>query len=75
VGAEQVSAVVIELVLTLSGDVVSMSRQTLWVSPRHGLVVRQDEETQGRFGALAFSSTSSDKLVSLRPVEERQTGP
>lgn len=67
VGAERVTALVIDVVLSLTGDVTSTTRQTLWVSQRHGLVVRQDDTTEGTLGAIAFSSTSSDRLVSLTP--------
>lgn len=67
VRTERVATLVVEVVLTLSGDIVSTSRQTLWVSPRQGLVVRQDESTEGRFGVIPFSATSSDILVSLTP--------
>lgn len=67
VGPERVPALVVEVVLTLAGDVVSTSRQTLWVSTRDRLVVRQDDSTQGAFGLITFSSTSSDTLVSLTP--------
>lgn len=67
VGAARVPALVVEVVLTLSGDVVSTSRQTLWVSTRDRLVVRQDDTTQGSLGLVTFSGTSSDTLVSLTP--------
>lgn len=68
VGADRVTALVVEVVLQLTGDVVSTSRQTLWVSLRHSLVVRQDDATEGRLGAIGFSSTSSDRLLSLGPA-------
>lgn len=67
VGGERVSALVIEAVLALSGDIVSTSRQTLWVSPQRRLVLRQDETTDGRLGLVAFSTTSSETLLSLTP--------
>lgn len=67
VGGQRVPTLVVEVVLTLTGDVVSTSRQTLWVSTARRLVVRQDEATDGRFGLVTFSSTSSDTLVSLVP--------
>lgn len=68
VGSETVNALVVEVVLSLAGDVVSTSRQTLWVSPRHRMVVRQDEATDGRLGAITFSSSSSSRLLSLTPA-------
>lgn len=67
VGTAGVPALVVEVVLRLSGDVVSTSRQTLWVSTRDRLVVRQDDTTQGTLGLVTFSGTSSDMLVSLTP--------
>jgi len=67
VGAERVPALVLEVVLTLTGDVASTSKQTLWVSTARRLVVRQDDATQGTLGLVTFSGTSSDVLVSLTP--------
>ena len=67
VGGKGVPALVVEVVLTFTGDVVSTSRQTVWVSGRDRLIVRQDESTDGRLGIVTFSSTSSDTLVSLTP--------
>lgn len=67
VGGKRVPALVVEVVLTFSGDVVSTSRQTVWLSGRDRLIVRQDESTDGRFGLVTFSSTSSGTLVSLTP--------
>ena len=67
VGPDRVTALVVEAVVSTTGDIVSTSRQTLWVSLRHRLVVRQDDTTDGRVGAIAFTSTSSDRLMSLVP--------
>lgn len=67
VGPDRVPTLVVEAVLVLSGDVVSTSRQTLWVATSRRLVVRQDDVTEGRIGLVAFSATSSDTLVSLTP--------
>jgi hypothetical protein len=67
VGGVAVPALVVEAVLTLTGDLVSTSKQTLWVSDRHRLIVRQDDATEGRLGIVAFSSTSSETLVTLAP--------
>ncbi len=67
VGAERVPALVVEVVLALSGDIMSTSRQTLWLSAGHRIVLRQDESTNGRFGLFTFSSTSTDSLLSLTP--------
>jgi len=67
VGAERVPALVVEVALTLTGDVMSTSKQTLWVSTARRLVVRQDDSTSGTLGLVSFSGTSSDVLVSLTP--------
>ena len=67
VGGVAVPALVVEAVLTLTGDLVSTSKQTLWVSDRHRLIVRQDDATEGRLGVVAFSSASSETLVTLTP--------
>lgn len=67
VGPERVEALVVELVLTITGDIVSTSRQTLWIAPGPRLVVRQDDTTQGTFGAIAFSGATSETLQSLTP--------
>lgn len=67
VGAERVATLVVEAVVTTAGDVVSTTRQTLWVSPAHRLVVRLDESVQGRLGAFSFTGTGSDRLLSLTP--------
>jgi len=67
VGSDRVPALVVEVVLTITGDIVSTSRQTLWVSTGRRLVVRQDDTTQGTFGVITFSGSSSDTLKSLTP--------
>ena len=67
VGPDRVEALVVELVLTITGDIVSTSRQMLWISTRHRLIVRQDDTTQGTFGAIAFSGATSETLQSLTP--------
>ncbi|MGH9282427.1 MAG: hypothetical protein ACRD0S_05770, partial [Acidimicrobiales bacterium] len=68
VGPAQVPALVVEVRLTTTGDVVITSTQTMWVVPRLGLVVRLDDATEGSFGAVGFKSTASEKLVSLDPA-------
>ena len=67
VGTERVPALVVEATLTLTGDVASTSKQTMWVSTARRLVVRQDDDTRGSFGVVSFAGTSSDVLVSLTP--------
>ena len=67
VGGQQVSALVVEVNLSLTGDVTVTSTQTLWVVVDRRLIVRQDDNTQGRAGLITFSSTASDVLVSLTP--------
>lgn len=68
VGAARVPALVLEVVVTLTGDVTAMSTQTMWVSARHGLVLRLEDTTQGRLGAITFTTTSTDTLASLDPA-------
>ena len=68
VGATSVEALVVEVALTTTGDVALTSTQTMWTVPRLGLIVRQDDATQGRLGAITFNSTASDRLISLDPV-------
>ncbi len=67
VGGERVPALVVEVTLTLAGDVMSTSKQTLWVSTGRRMVVRQDDATSGTFALITFSAMSSDILVSLTP--------
>lgn len=67
VGADRVPALVVEVVLTITGDVVSTSKQTLWISAAHRLVVRQDDDTRGSFGLISFSGSSTEILRSLTP--------
>lgn len=67
VGGERVPAIVVEVTLTLAGDVTSTSKQTLWVSTARRLVLRQDDVTTGTLALITFSGTSSDVLVSLTP--------
>ena len=67
VGPDRVEALLVELVLTITGDIVSTSRQMLWISTRQRLVVRQDDTTQGTFGAISFSGATSETLQSLTP--------
>ena len=67
VGADRVPALVVEVVLTLTGDITVTSRQTLWVLVERRLIVRQDDATQGSAGLITFTATSSDVLKSLTP--------
>lgn len=67
VGAERVPTLVVEVAVMLSGDVTSTSKQTLWISRAHRLIVRQDDATEGRFGLFTFSTASTDTLLSLTP--------
>jgi hypothetical protein len=67
VGGQRVEALVVEVVLSLSGDIVSTLTQTTWVSIERRLVVRQDETSDGRFGVVSFSGKTSETLVSLAP--------
>lgn len=67
VGGQQVPALVVEVTLSLTGDVTVTSTQTLWVAVDKRMIVRQDDNTQGRAGLITFSSTASDVLVSLTP--------
>lgn len=67
VGGERVPALVVEAALNLSGDVVASLTQTLWVDLGRRLVLRQDEASQGRFGVVTFSGTTSETLVSMAP--------
>ncbi|HEX2064239.1 MAG TPA: hypothetical protein VHE80_07430, partial [Acidimicrobiales bacterium] len=68
VGGESVAAAVVEVTLAARGDLVATSTQQLWVSERHGLVVKQHEVTEGRLLALSFRTESTDKLGALRPA-------
>ena len=67
VGGAQVEALVVEVSLTTTGDVTLTSTQTAWTVPRLGLIVRQDDATQGKLGVITFNSSSSDRLVALDP--------
>lgn len=67
VAGQRVPALVVEAVLSLSGDIAATLTQTLWIDLDRRLVLRQDEASQGRFGVITFSGTTSDTLVSLAP--------
>ncbi|MGH9179604.1 MAG: hypothetical protein ACRD0N_13745 [Acidimicrobiales bacterium] len=67
VGTAQVEALVVEVALSTAGDIALTSTQTMWAVPRLGLIVRQDDATQGRLGAITFTSNASDRLISLDP--------
>ena len=67
VGTAQVEALVVEVTLSTTGDVMLTSTQTMWTVPRRGLIVRQDDATQGRLGVITFTSNASDRLVALDP--------
>ncbi|MDP9072074.1 MAG: hypothetical protein M3N68_12505, partial [Actinomycetota bacterium] len=68
VGGENVPAIVVEATITTGGDVVSTTRQTLWISDRYRLVVQQQDVTDGRIGTITFRSESTDRLLSTRPA-------
>ena len=67
IAGQRVPALVVEVVLSLSGDIVSTLTQTTWVSLERRLVVRQDETSDGRFGLVTFSGKTSETLVSPAP--------
>lgn len=67
VGDQRVPALVVEVVLSLSGDIVSTLTQTTWVSLERRLLLRQDEASDGRFGVVRFSGSTSETLVALTP--------
>ena len=67
VAGKAVPAVVVEARISTGGDVVASSTQELWVSERHRLIIRLHEVTDGRLGAIAFRSESTDHLTSLAP--------
>lgn len=65
VGGEAVPVLVVEVVLSLSGDLVATLTQTVWISLERRLVVRQDESSSGRYGVVTFSGRTSETLTSL----------
>lgn len=67
VGDQRVPALVVEVVLSLSGDIVSTLTQTTWISLERRLLLRQDEASDGRFGVVRFSGSTSETLVALTP--------
>jgi hypothetical protein len=67
VGDQRVPALVVEVVLSLSGDIVSTLTQTTWVSLERRLLLRQDEASDGRFGVVRFSGSTSETLLALTP--------
>lgn len=67
VGPQRVATMVVEVLVTLTGDVTASSTQELWVAAGHGLVVRQEDTTEGRLGGVAFTTSSTETLVSLDP--------
>jgi hypothetical protein len=67
VGGEQVPTVVLETVVTTSGDLVSTSKGTRWVSEAYRLTVREDSQMQGTYSGFSFNSTTSSLLQSTKP--------
>lgn len=67
VGDQRVPALVVEVVLSLSGDIVSTLTQTTWVSLDRRLLLRQDEASDGRIGVVRFSGSTSETLLALTP--------
>ncbi|HZQ26289.1 MAG TPA: hypothetical protein VFA94_01210 [Acidimicrobiales bacterium] len=67
VGGQAVDCLLLDVVLKTSGDVTSTSTQKVWMSYRYGLIVRQQETTDGTLGSVTFHSTSDQILQSVTP--------
>jgi len=67
VGSEQVPTVVLESTVTTSGDLVSTSKGTRWVSEAYRLTVREDTQMQGTYSGFSFNSNTSSVLQSTKP--------
>jgi hypothetical protein len=67
IGSEQVPTVVVEAKVVTSGDITSTSTRTMWTSEAYRLIVRQDEKTNGKFGAFPFSIDTSSVMQSTKP--------
>jgi hypothetical protein len=67
IGGEQVPTVVVEAKVVTSGDITSTSTRTMWTSEAYRLIVRQDEKTNGKFGAFPFSADTSSVMQSTKP--------
>ena len=67
IGGKAEPAVVVDAVLTATGDVSFKTEQILWGSPRYKLLLRQDETSDGRYRAVSFHSHSTSVLKSVHP--------
>ncbi|MGH9164406.1 MAG: hypothetical protein ACRDZW_02690 [Acidimicrobiales bacterium] len=67
IGGSSVTTSVVEATIATRGDIVSDGTQTFWYAEDRRLVVRQQERTSGRLGAITFTSESTDTLRSLQP--------
>ncbi len=59
---------VLQLDLTLSGQVDATSTSTAWVSVEHRLTVQEESEMEGRFGAFTFEAEQRRTIRSLTPA-------
>jgi hypothetical protein len=67
VGGQAVDCLLLDVTLKTSGDVTSTSTDKFWVSYKYGLVVRQQDTTDGTLGSVTFHSTSDQILQSVTP--------
>lgn len=68
VAGQRVETVVIDATITASGDGVSQTTtSTSWLSPKHRLVVRSEQRSEGRQGTFSFRTALTEDLIDLRP--------
>ena len=66
VGSETVPTTVLKVTITTSGDIVSKSDSTYWISEKYRLIVRQDS-TADTTTPIVTHSTTSQVLLSTKP--------
>jgi hypothetical protein len=66
VGSETVPTTVLKVTITTSGDIVSKSDSTYWISEKYRLIVRTDS-TADTTSPIVTHSTTSQVLLSTKP--------
>lgn len=66
-GAEEIDAWQVEVVLKLTGEAEGTIRMNLWVAPGTGMIVRGAHERDVRASSGSYSARWTDQLLSMRP--------
>jgi hypothetical protein len=68
IGGESVPTVVLSVQLKASGDITFTQNATDWVAMAKGLIVKNEQTTDGSLGGVTFHSQSSQVLQSTKPA-------